>query len=299
MNAGPEDSEDVEDDNNTGDYEQEDEENESEGEGETGEDSEDNNNRTASTFGILSSLQNMRAALEPVHSLNISNLIDSETLRMLQDPIGPDLRRTLAQPVIEPEVIRQIQQPVVDPEVIHQIQQPVIAPELLRSLRQPVIDPDLIEALQSLSNSTTLNLYRTAAALEQLEQENVEEPEQISEEDLEDELEDDPEPPREGGVLSTFFNATAIILLNQPDGYSEESIDALHNLLQSESVQSKTAAFRDFISSAGTTASQAVILATSTAFQLSWGMHFAGDLEENVTDANADEDENELDRDDN
>jgi hypothetical protein len=251
----------------------------------------DETNRSATPFGLGSVVRDMQAALDALDSINIYEMIDPAVLRILNDP---DFRRMLAQPAIDPELIRQIQQPAIDPELLQSIQQPAIDPEVIRSLSQPAIDPELIETLQTLNDSTVLELYQTAAALEQLDQESVDELSEEPDEELEDELEDGLESPEQGGFLSTFFNGTAAFLLQQPDQFSDESVHALRTILESESVQAKTDAFQDFVSTAGNTASQVVLMAVTAAFHLSWGMHFADELDSD--DDTTDEGEDEMDK---
>lgn len=254
----------------------------------------DETNRSATPFGLGNVVRDMQAALDALDSINIYEMIDPAVLRILNDP---DFRRMLAQPAIDPELIRQIQQPAIDPEVLQSIQQPAIDPEVIRSLSQPAIDPELIETLQTLNDSTVLELYQTAAALEQLDQESVDELGEEPGEELEDEFEDSLESPEQGGFLSTFFNGTAAFLLQQPDQFSDESVHALRTILESESVQAKTDAFQDFVSTAGNTASQVVVMAVTAAFHLSWGMHFADELDSD-DDANEEgEDETDEDQD--
>lgn len=277
---------------------------ESEDEGEEGDDQEDDGdtdesdetNRSATPFGLGSVVRDMQAALDALDSINIYEMIDPAVLQILNDP---DFRRMLAQPAIDPELIRQIQQPAIDPELLQSIQQPAIDPEVIRSLSQPAINPELIETLQTLNDSTVLELYQTAAALEQLDQESVVDLGEEPGEELEDELEDGLESPEQGGFLSTFFNGTAAFLLQQPDQFSEESVHALRTILESESVQAKTDAFRDFVTTAGNTASHAVVMAVAAAFHLSWGMHFADELvsDDDATDEGEEETEEDQDRD--
>lgn len=249
-------------------------------------------NRTTSPFGFRGVIQNLQETIDSMPSFNIYDQIDPEFLRRLRNPIRPELLQMLSQPVVDPEVIRQIQQPVIDPEIVEAIQQPVINQELLRSLRQPAIDPELIETLQTLNESSVLNLYHTLAALEQFHQEDIDDLDKISDEELADELEKDQEPPQQGGVLSTFFNATAIFLLNQSNQFPEESVESLRIILQSESVQAKTDAFRNFVPSAGNTASQAIVLTVHTAFHFTWGLHFVDDFESDNYRMDVGDDEN-------
>jgi len=252
----------------------------------------DETHRSTTPFGLSSVVQDMQAAFDALDSINIYEMIDPAVLRILNDP---DFRRMLAQPAIDPELIRQIQQPAIDPELLQSIQQPAIDPEVIRSLSQPAIDPELIETLQTLNDSTVLELYQTAAALEQLDQDSVDELGEEPDEELEDELEDGLESPEQGGFLSTFFNGTAAFLLQQPDQFSDESVHALRTILQSESVQAKTDAFRDFVTTAGNSASQVIVMAVAAAFHLSWGLHFADELDSD--DDTTDEEEDDIDED--
>jgi hypothetical protein len=278
-NVDPEESEDEEEDAD----DQEDDEDTDEA---------DETNRPATPFGLGNVVRDMQAALDAFDSINIYEMIDPAVLRILNDP---DFRRMLAQPAIDPEMIRQIQQPAIDPDLLQSIQPPAIDPEVIRSLSQPAIDPELIETLQTLNDSTVLELYQTAAALEQLDQESVDELGEEPGEELEDEFEDGLESPEQGGFLSTFFNGTAAFLLQQPDQFSDESVHALRTILESESVQAKTDAFQDFVSTAGNTASQVVLMAVTAAFHLSWGMHFADELDSD--DDTTEEGEDEMDED--
>lgn len=270
----PADEEDIEDEEPDDDEENEAEEQE-------------NHVQTPIPHSLLGSLQNLQETVNSINSFKLDQIISPGLLRMLRGQITPDLRQILVQPVIDPEIIRQLQQPVIDPAVLRAIQQPMIDPDILRGLAQPAIDPELIESLQVLNSSAPLEIYRIAAALEQLDQEDVEEGGESIEEELEDELKE-PEPPQPGGFLSTFLNISAVVLLQQPDQYPEESIQALYTLVESADVQSKKDALKSFVQSAGGSAAQGVMFAFIIAFNWSWGMHFAGELD--VDDEEEDED---------
>lgn len=201
-----------------------------------------------------------------------NSLIDDINFEAFQITIDPEVRKALTQPVIDPEVIRQLQQPMIDPEVLEAMQEPLIDPEVIEQLSEPAIDPELLNTLESLDEPALVDVYESAATAEQVEQQSVEEIEETSEDEV--------EPPERGGFLSTFFNATAIILLQQEDRLPEESVDHLNAVLESESVQEKSDHFRQVVQSVKDVAAQLLVLAAVSGYQLTWGLHFADEIDE-------------------
>lgn len=264
----------------------------------TSDDEERSEEEVKSLTDPFRSLANIRAAIGSLPTIEIQNLIAPEVLRAISDPIGPELRRALTQPVIDPELIKQLQQPAIDPELVRALQEPTIDPEVieaiqqppideatLRALSEPAIDPKLIRTLESLNDSTLLQAYQAAAAIEQIDEESIEE---IDEEDIEEDIEE----PEEGGFLSTFFNIAAFYLLQQSEDLPEESVSHLSQILQAESVQTKTDAFRNFVDSAKGTAASLVMAAGIFAFHATWGLYFADELD-SVDEEGGNDDEEE------
>lgn len=269
-------------------------------------DEESSEEEIESSTDLFRSLANVRAAIGSLPTIEIQNLAAPEVLQAIRDPIGPELRRALSQPVIDPELIEQLQQPAIDPELVRALQEPTIDPEVidamqqppideatLQALSEPAIDPELIRTLESLDNSTLLQAYEAAAAIEQIDEESIEE---IDEDDVEENVEE----PEEGGFLSTFFNITAFYLLQQSEDLPEESVRYLSQILQAESVQTKTDAFRNFVDSARGTVASLIMAAGLFAFHATWGLYFADEIEsvDEETDDDDEEEEDEEEEDD-
>jgi len=204
---------------------------ESPNDGDIPEDEERSEEEIESSTDPFGSLANIRAAISSLPTIEIQNLVAPEVLRAIRDPIGPELRRALTQPVIDPELIQQLQQPAIDPELVRALQEPTIDPEVidamqqppideatLQALSEPAIDPELIRSLESLNNSALLQAYEAAAAIEQIDEKSIEE---IDEEDIEENVEE----PEQGGFLSTFFNITAFICSSNLKIYPKSPLD--------------------------------------------------------------------------
>jgi|AntRauMinimDraft_3_1070383.scaffolds.fasta_scaffold01212_4 hypothetical protein len=279
---------------------------ESPNDGDIPEDEERSEEEIESSTDPFGSLANIRAAISSLPTIEIQNLVAPEVLRAIRDPIGPELRRALTQPVIDPELIQQLQQPAIDPELVRALQEPTIDPEVidamqqppideatLQALSEPAIDPELIRSLESLNNSALLQAYEAAAAIEQIDEKSIEE---IDEEDIEENVEE----PEQGGFLSTFFNITAFYLLQQSEDLPEESVRHLSQILQAESVQTKTDAFHNFVDSAKGAVSNLIMAAGLFAFHATWGLYFADEIEsvDEETDDDDEEKEDEEEEDD-
>lgn len=172
-----------------------------------------------SPFAFMSDLRNIAANIDPA-TFNVPNIpeIDTSAIQNLKQPLlAPEVIDALSQPAISPDVLKALNQPAIDPEMLDAMSQPVIDPEVIEALTQPAIEPALLDAIQTFDQSQILKVYKSAAALEQIEQQSSSTEEQgLS----------PSEAPEPGGFLSDFFNFTTWYLLNTQGLLSNGSIES-------------------------------------------------------------------------
>lgn len=228
--------------------------------------------RTLTQPGIDSELmQQLQSSVDSIQQFQ--SLADSEILQALQQPaMDPEIVEAIQQSPIDEATLQALSVPVRDLGIIELLQQPPINETTLQALSEPAIDSELIRVLESLDDTTPLQAYKTAAAIEQVDDQPLDE---VGEK----KIEEDQEPPEKGGFLSTFINTASIYLLQHSDNLPEDSVSHLIRSALSKDVQVKIDSFREFVDSARDSAADLITLAAVFAFHATWGLYFPNETE--------------------
>lgn len=128
------------------------------------------------------------------------------------------------------EVLNQL---VAGSEMMEQLS---INQRVIDQLQQPAIDPELVNFLEGLDVPPIIELYETAAVLEQFSQGSQDS--SINQEGL-----SNPTPPESNGFLSTVLALSANYLLNSDEDLSSETTTSLNTIINTEDAQVKVHEF--------------------------------------------------------